>query len=36
MRKEHFDLFVGREDHHIAIPSIRKGGGTMCEIQIIG
>lgn len=36
MRKEHFDLFVGREDHHIAIPSIRRGGATICEIQILG
>lgn len=36
MRKEHFDLFVGREDHHISIPSIRRGGGTICEIQILG
>lgn len=32
MRKEHFDLFVGREDAHI---SISKGGGTICEIQIM-
>src|SRR5262249_30611244 len=36
MRQTHFDLFVGREDHHITLASIEQGGGTICEIQILG
>ena len=35
MRKTHFDLFVGREDHHITIPSVSRGGATICEVQIL-
>ncbi|TMQ14398.1 MAG: hypothetical protein E6J91_15475 [Deltaproteobacteria bacterium] len=35
MRKTHCDLFVGREDRHITIPSVGQGGATMCEVQIM-
>jgi len=35
MRKEHFDFFVGREDHHIHVPSVSHGGATICEIKIL-
>ena len=35
MRKTHFDFFVGREDHHITIPSVSHGGATICEIKIL-
>ena len=36
MRATHFDLFVGREDHHIRIPSIGKGDATISEIKVLG
>lgn len=36
MRKTHFDLFVGREDHHIRVPSVGTGDATICEIQLLG
>jgi hypothetical protein len=36
MRKKHFDLFVGREDHHIRVPSVGTDDATMCEIQLLG
>jgi peptidoglycan hydrolase-like protein with peptidoglycan-binding domain len=36
MRKTHFDLFVGREDHHISIKSVGTGDATICEIQVLG
>lgn len=35
MRQAHCDLFVGREDHHISMPSVGHGGGTICEVQIL-
>jgi hypothetical protein len=36
MKVQHFDLCVGREDHHIQVPSVGGAGGTMCEVQILG
>lgn len=36
MRQTHFDLFVGREDHHISIKSVGTGDATICEIQVLG
>lgn len=35
MRANHCDLFVGREDRHITIPSVGRGGGTICEVQVM-
>ncbi len=32
--EEHFDLCVGREDHHITTPSAGSPG-TICEIEIL-
>ena len=34
MGEKHFDLCVGREDHHIAIPSAGSPG-TICELEIL-
>jgi peptidoglycan hydrolase-like protein with peptidoglycan-binding domain len=32
-----FDFFIGREDHHIAIPTLaRSQGGSVCEVEILG
>jgi len=35
MDEKHFDLCVGREDHHISIPSV-GAPGTICELEILG
>jgi len=35
MDEKHFDLCVGREDHHISIPSV-VAPGTICELEILG
>lgn len=34
MGEKHFDLCVGREDHHITIPSAGSPG-TICEVEIL-
>jgi hypothetical protein len=36
MRQTHFDLFVGREDHHISLASVCTGDARICEIQVLG
>jgi hypothetical protein len=36
MRQAHFDLFVGREDHHISLASVGTGDARICEIQVLG
>lgn len=36
MRAKQFDLFVGREDAHIKVPSIGGRGGTIVELEILG
>ena len=36
MRATQFDLFVGREDAHIKVPSIGGRGGTIVELEILG
>jgi len=35
MHEHHFDFCVGREDHHIQIPSVGGRGGTIVELQIL-
>jgi hypothetical protein len=35
MRKTHFDLFVGREDHHVSLASVGVGDARICEIQLL-
>ncbi|HEU4735337.1 MAG TPA: peptidoglycan-binding protein, partial [Kofleriaceae bacterium] len=32
-----FDFFIGREDHHISIPTVAHSqGGSVCEVEILG
>jgi hypothetical protein len=36
MRQTHFDLFVGREDHHSSLASVGTGDARICEIHVLG